>query len=177
MSLPATTHPLGPNDARLTVHTRKAGAAAVAGHNLLIEVGSWSATLTLGDGAALTLTADSRSLKVLEGTGGIQSLGDGDMANISQTIDDEVLKGGAIEFRSDSVEATPGGLTVRGELNLLGSRKPITFELHVAEDGRFSGEATIKQSDWGMKPYSALFGTLKVADEVSVAIDGRLPSS
>jgi polyisoprenoid-binding protein YceI len=47
----------------------------------------------------------------------------------------------------------------------------------VAEDGRFSGEATIKQSDWGMKPYSALFGTLKVADEVRVAIDGRLPSS
>jgi polyisoprenoid-binding protein YceI len=177
MSLLAGTHTLGPDHARLAVHTRKAGAAAVAGHNLLIEVGSWSATVTLGEAAHLELTADSRSLKVLEGTGGIQSLGDDDKANISQTIDDEVLKGGAIEFRSDSVEATPGGLTVRGELNLLGSRKQITFELNVAEDGGLSGEAIIKQSDFAIKPYSALFGTLKVADEIRVEIDGRLPCS
>ena len=37
-----------------------------------------------------------------------------------------------------------------------------------------TGTATLKQTDWGCKPYSALFGTLKVADEVRVEIDGRL---
>jgi hypothetical protein len=177
MSLTPGTYTLGPDDAKLTVRTGKAGAASKAGHNLLIEVPAWSATLTLGDAAQLELTADSRSLKVLEGSGGIQSLGEDDKANISQTIDDEVLKGGAIEFRSENVEATPGVLRVRGELNLHGNRLPITFELSLGEDGRLRGEAIVKQSDWGMKPYSALFGTLKVVDEVRVEIDGRLPCS
>ena len=40
-------------------------------------------------------------------------------------------------------------------------------------EGRLAGSATLKQSDWGIKPYSALFGTLKVADEVTVSIDAN----
>ena len=35
----------------------------------------------------------------------------------------------------------------------------------------------VKQTEWGMKPYTALFGTLKVADEVRVEIDAGLPQS
>jgi hypothetical protein len=171
------THTLGPADAKLLVHTRKAGAAAVAGHNLLIEVGAWTATLTLGDEPALELTADPRSFKVIEGTGGIQTLGEDDKANITQTIDAEVLKGGPIEFRSTRIEQSNGRLRVEGELNLLGTRRPLTFEVTIGDDGRLAGEATFKQSDWGIKPYSALFGTLKVADELKVAIDGRLTAS
>jgi hypothetical protein len=31
----------------------------------------------------------------------------------------------------------------------------------------------VTQSEWGMKPYSALFGTLKVADDVEVAVEAR----
>ena len=37
-----------------------------------------------------------------------------------------------------------------------------------------TGSATVKQTEFGMKPYSALFGALKVADEVTVAIDAKL---
>jgi polyisoprenoid-binding protein YceI len=172
-----SVHKLGPDDATLTVRTGKGGAAAVAGHNLLIEVTSWSATLTLDDAPTLELTADSRSFKVREGSGGIQSLGEDDKANIEQTIGDEVLTGGEIEFRSTSVEGTDGRLTVQGELNLLGQRRPLTFELAVGDDGRIDGEATLKQTEWGIKPYSALFGTLKVADELKVAVDGRLSAT
>ena len=47
------------------------------------------------------------------------------------------------------------------------------FDLGVA-DGAITGGVTIKQSDWGMKPYSALFGTLKVLDEVEVEVEARL---
>jgi YceI-like domain len=167
-------HTLGPTDARLLVSTRKAGAAAVAGHNLLMEVGSWTATLTLGEEPALELAADARSFKVLEGSGGIQTLGNDDRENIERTIDDEVLKGGALEFRSTDVEPSGGRLRIDGDLNLLGEHRPLRFELTVDDDGRIAGEATIKQSDWGIKPYSALFGTLKVTDEVGVEIDAKL---
>ena len=64
-------------------------------------------------------------------------------------------------------------MRVSGELELAGRRAPVTFELSL-NGGRVSGSATIKQSDYGMKPYSALFGTLKVLDEVQVAVDARL---
>lgn len=164
----------GPENATLTVRTKRQGAASKAGHDLLMEVTSWSATL---DEQALTLTADSSSLRVLEGTGGMMALGEDDKAGIAQTIDDEVLNGTPIEFRSTAIEPGPNGGpgTVTGELELAGRRRPITFELATAGDGRITGTAVVKQTDWGVKPYSALFGTLKVADEVEVEIDARLP--
>ena len=170
----------GPENATLTVRTKRLGAASKAGHDLLIEVTSWSATLEFGEdsaGTAVTLTADPSSLRVLEGTGGMMTLGDDDKAGIAKTIDDEVLKRTPIEFRSTAVELSPGGGSgsVTGELELAGRSRPIAFELTAGEDGRISGTATLKQTDWGMKPYSALFGTLKVADEVEVEIDARLP--
>ena len=37
-----------------------------------------------------------------------------------------------------------------------------------------SATAVVKQSAWGMKPYSALFGALKVADDVEVVLEGHL---
>ena len=171
-------HTFGPENATLTVRTKRTGAASKAGHDLLIEVTSWSATLDSGEDPAITLTADAGSLRVLEGTGGVMALDDDDKAGIAKTIDDEVLKGTPIEFRSSSVELAQDGApgSVTGELELAGRRHPISFEL-TAANGRLTGTATVKQTDWGMKPYTALFGTLKVADEVEVAIDAGLPAS
>ena len=98
----------GPDNATLTVRTKRTGAASKAGHDLLIEVGSWSATLDPDADPALTLTADSRSLRVLEGTGGIQALDDEAKAGIAQTIDEEVLVGTPIEFRSTARRGRDG---------------------------------------------------------------------
>jgi YceI-like domain len=164
---------LGPDNASLRVRTARSGAAARAGHDLLIEVGSWEATLDLGAQPALALTADSRSLRVLEGTGGVKGLGEDDKVSIAKTIDDEVLKGTPIEFRSSDVERKPdGSLRVSGKLDLGGRRGPVTFEL-ARRDGRLAGRATVKQTNFGIKPYSALFGTLKVADEVQVLFEAQ----
>jgi polyisoprenoid-binding protein YceI len=164
----------GPDNAALTVRTFRSGAAAKAGHDLVIEVGAWEAALDPASGS-VTLTADAGSLRVIEGTGGIQELDADDKAGIEQTIEDEVLHGTAIEFRSTDVELAPDGSgRVHGELELAGERHPIAFEL-VAQDGRLTGSAVVRQSDWGMKPYSALFGTLKVADEVEVAMVAAVP--
>jgi polyisoprenoid-binding protein YceI len=101
--------------------------------------------------------------------------GDDDRANVEQTIDDEVLKRQDISFRSTRVEQTADGLSVTGELTLRGTTRPVAFELAVA-DGRVRGTAVVKQTEWGMKPYTALFGALKVADEVRVEIDAALPA-
>jgi len=164
----------GPENASLRIRTGRTGGAAKAGHDLLIEVESWQATLDREAQPALTLTADSRSLRVLEGTGGLKSLSDSDKADIKKTIDKDVLKGGSIEFRSTEVtEGAGGGLSVRGELSLNGKQAPVAFDLVTGDGGRITGSATVTQSAHGMKPYSALFGALKVADEVRIEIETR----
>jgi polyisoprenoid-binding protein YceI len=167
---------LGPDNGTLVVRTGRTGTVAKAGHDLLIHVTKWRGTLVDGDEASVTLDADATSLKVREGTGGMKSLDDGDMANIQQTIDDDVLKRQDISFRSTRVEQTAGGLSVTGDLTLRGTTRPIAFDLEL-QDGRVRGTAVVKQTEWGMKPYTALFGALKVADDVRVEIDCALPQS
>jgi polyisoprenoid-binding protein YceI len=164
---------LGPQDGTLTVRTGRKGAASKAGHDLRIEVTSWQATLELGDSPSMTLTADSRSFKVREGTGGVKSLDDDDKANIEKTIDDEVLKGSSIEFRSTGVAVDGERVSVHGDLSIRGKTQPIAFDL-LHSGGRLVGSAVVNQPSWGIKPYSALFGALKVADEVTVSIDARI---
>src|SRR3954469_8978580 len=142
----------GPDNATLTVHTTRAGAAAKAGHDLTILVERWSATVEDGE---LSLDADSSSLRVLEGHGGAFALGDEEKAAIKQTIDEEILKGSPITYRG-------------GELTLNGVSRPLAFSFDGAE-----GSAEIKQTDFKIKPYSALFGTLKVADVVEVKVRSK----
>ena len=166
---------LGPEDGILSVRTSRTGAVAKAGHDLLIHVTEWSATLDT-DAPGVTLDADATSLRVREGTGGMKALDEDDMTNIETTIDDEVLLRRDIRFRSTSVTADGDSLAVTGDLTLAGTTHPITFDLTLA-GGRVNGVAVVKQTDWGMKPYTALFGALKVAPDVRVEIDARLPQS
>jgi polyisoprenoid-binding protein YceI len=163
------THRFGPDNATLTVQTRRTGAAAKAGHDLLLLVTRWEGELEVdGEPVAASLTADSTSLRVQKGTGGMKALDDEDKANIHQTIDDEVLKRGDIAFRSTSID----GGRVQGELTLGSRTRPIAFDLDFT-DGAVAATVTVTQSDFGMKPYSALFGTLKVHDEVVVSLQSR----
>ncbi len=167
------THRFGPSNATLSVQTRRGGAAAKAGHDLLLHVTAWEGTLTVGeDGApsAAELTADATSLRVQKGTGGMKGLDDSDKANIHQTIDDDVLRRRDIAFRSTAVD----GGRIEGELTLAGQTRPLALDVAIGDDGTVSANVTITQSDWGMKPYSALFGTLKVLDDVEVALEGHL---
>ena len=108
-----------------------------------------------------------------EGTGGMQALGDDDVANIHQTIDDEVLMRQDITFHSTSVQrGARRRLSVEGDLTLVGEPAPVAFDLAVGDDGALSATAVVTQSDWGMKPYSTLFGALKVTDDVGVVLEG-----
>ena len=168
-------HRFGPSNATLSVQTRRGGAAAKAGHDLLLHVTKWEGALEVGEDGAPTsaqLIADSTSLRVQAGTGGMKALDDADKANIHQTIDDEVLKRCDIGYRSTAIHDG----RVEGELTLAGTTRPLALDLAVDGDGdgAVRASATVTQSEWGMKPYSALFGTLKVLDEVEIALEGHL---
>ena len=173
MAIQAGTYKLGPDNASLHVETGRNGAAAKAGHDLVIDVQSWEATLEVGDHSSLSLSADPTSLQVREGKGGMQALKDDDKADIRQTIDKDILKKKSISFQSTSVETAGEGLKVAGDLEMGGKTEPVTFELSES-GGTLTGETTVKQSDWSIKPYSALFGALKVNDEVKVVVEAKL---
>ena len=87
-----------------------------------------------------------------------------------------MLAGSAIEFRSTSAEPGADGapIKVEGELTIAGRTEPIAFDLASATTARCAAAAVVKQSDWGIKPYTALFGALKVRDEVEVVLEGHL---
>ncbi len=175
------THALGPENASLRIETKRGGAAAKAGHDLVIEVRSWRGTVEIGEDPgenSLVLSADSGSMEVIEGTGGIMALTDEDKVEIKRTLEDEGLQPGQVEFKSTRVTPTDDGqrITVTGELSMNGNVHPLGFELELGPDGAVSARATVKQSDWGIEPYSGLFGTLKVRDEVEVVGEAFLSS-
>jgi len=151
----------------------------MAGHDLEFEVGSWEGTFSVGDEGRdirLELRADSGSLQVTKGTGGIMELTEEDKVEIKKTLESDVLPAGQVEFKSTEVTTRDDSrLIVIGELSMNGNRYPVEFELAVDSDGTVAGQTTIKQSDWGITPYSGLFGTLKVKDEVVVIGDASLP--
>ena len=151
--------------------------AAKVGHDLVIDVTRWDATVDLTDWT-VELNADARSLEVREGVRGLKPLTDKDRREIRQNIDDKVLQGRPIAFRSTAVRLgeADGPLVVEGELTMAGNARLVTARLDVGPDGRVSGTIPLTQSEWGIKPYRGLMGALKVRDALEVVLDARLPA-
>jgi polyisoprenoid-binding protein YceI len=175
----AGTHRVGGEHGTLQVRTYREGLAQKVGHDLIIDVEQWDAVAEVGEDGTLStvqLNADPHSLTVRDGLRGVKPLTDKDRASIGETID-EKIGGGPIAFRSTAIERDNGGLTVRGELELAGTRRPASFELSAAADGRLRGTLPVTQSDWAIKPYRGMMGALKVRDTVEVVLDVLLPSA
>jgi polyisoprenoid-binding protein YceI len=154
MALATGSHRLGPDVASLQVRTYREGVAARAGHDLVIEVTRWEATVSLADDAgssSVELSADARSLEVRQGLRGVKPLTDKDRRDIRQTIDEKVLGGQPIAFHSSAVRLADGDarLIVEGDLTIAGSTHPVTGQLDVGDDGRVSGTIPVTQSAWG----------------------------
>jgi polyisoprenoid-binding protein YceI len=173
VSIPDGRYRFGPDHATLSVTTGRPGAVARAGHDLLLSVTDWEGTLEVGAASRVEVRVDGGSLKVQEGTGGMQALDD-DRAGIEQTIDDEVLRRDQIIFRSTEVTPAGDGVRVRGELTLLGHTRPLALDVALG-DGTLTAATVGRQTDFGIKPYSALFGALKVADDVRTSLAASWP--
>jgi hypothetical protein len=179
VALRAGTHRVGVDNGTLQVLTYRDGLARKAGHDLIIDVGQWEAAAEVredGTLSAVQLNADPRSLQVREGLHGVKPLTDKDRAEIRKTIDETILGGRPIAFRSTAVEPGDGGLTVHGELELAGTKRPASFELNAEAHGRVRGTLPVTQSEWGIKPYRGMMGALKVRDTIEVVLDVPLPS-
>ena len=169
----AGAYRLGPESGRLLVNTTRTGLGAKAGHDLTIEVTRWHGRATVDAAtpanSSVAVEVEVDSFEVREGTGGVKPLTDADRAEIKKTLG-EVLHTAqhpTITFRSERVEGSAGSFTVHGELTVVGITRPVMVQGRVT-DGRVVGGATVVQSRWGIRPYSAFFGALKLSDEVKI---------
>ena len=78
-------------------------------------------------------------------------------------------------FASSEIRATADRVDVVGELTIHGVTQPLSASLALA-DGRATASIPVRQTDFGVKPYSLMLGQLKVADEVIVEIDAEIPA-
>ena len=175
---------LGPGDGRLTVATDVEGAAARVGHRLLIGFGSWKARVDFRDGDPVraALDVDLDSFEVLSGEGGVTPLTALDRSvikrNALKTLQADAYP--TIRFTAADFDVSAGRVRMGGDVQIHGQVRAVRIDVDVSARGprtTISGSVRIRQSDFGVKPYSLMLGQLRVADEVVVALEADFPSA
>jgi polyisoprenoid-binding protein YceI len=152
--------------AEALVFTFKEGLLSPLAHDLKLRVQRLEVDV---DGErAVKATFDAASLKVLatrkDGADHPGLLPEFAFSEIEQNIRNEVLKAAQHpQVRFVSTQVTPR--EVLGDLTLCG----VTKEIRCARDGD-RVEVRLDQRDFGIKPYTAMLGTLKVKPEVVVQV-------
>jgi polyisoprenoid-binding protein YceI len=167
---------LDASDGELIVQTGVTGRMAKMGHRLTIAMNSWHATVQWADGqpVAAELTVDVDSLQVSHGEGGLMALSGPEKAlarsHALKALDANRFP--RIRYQVDGIEQTPDGYRLRGTLEIHGKSRRHEVDLRVTDLGeawQMSCEADVRQTDFGVKPYSMLMGAMKVVDTVTVA--------
>lgn len=174
-----TTWSLGPSDGDLRIHTGVAGPAAKMGHRLTIGVTAWRASVAWSDDqpVAVELTVSVNSIQVVGGEGGVTPLTAPEKAvarlNALKTL--EVKKYPEIRFTAEHISKTADGYRLTGPLEIHGTIRPRSVDLRVGDNGdswAMALQSSVSQAEFGIKPYSLLMGSLRVADEVLVGFEG-----
>lgn len=168
MHLDATT-------ADCTIFTFKEGLLSAVAHDLQIRVTAFAITI---DEPAWHLDArfDAASLRVAgvmrNGALAPDVLSDADKRTIEQQIVRDVLHADRfpeIRFTSSVATARDDQLVIDGTLALHGREGRLAV-CAIREGARWSADARLHQPDFGIKPYSAMLGTLRVQPDVIVRV-------
>jgi polyisoprenoid-binding protein YceI len=149
------------------------GLLSAVAHDLFVRVTALEIAVDLGP-PAVTARLDASSLRVVsamrDGRALPDALAPADVRKIEATIASEILRAPRfpeIHFASTEVRPTPGGYEVRGALTLGGATRPLVLSVR-REGGGLATETTIHQPDFGIVPYRAMLGTLRVKPDVVV---------
>jgi hypothetical protein len=158
------------------VRVFKQGLLSAVGHDLALR----AATLTIeldeatGRGA---VRVDARALKVEHALAGGRpapsALSRDDIHTIERNIVEDVLEAARwpeIVFQIDAAERAADGARVSGRLSLHGRERPLELRLR-KEGDRLRGQVRLEQPDFGIRPFRALLGALKIKPEVVVEVD------
>jgi polyisoprenoid-binding protein YceI len=171
----------------LAVNVFRAGALSSQLHDHRFAPTRWNASLKFDpqrpSAAALQVSVDAASLRDVE-----TSLKEKDREGAEhEMLGPKVLdvqRFPLVRFELQHLQVdqqSPDGQllgTLTGWLELHGQRRPLTVPVHVRWDANqldASGAVTFKQSDFGIKPYKKLLGSIAVHDEVR--LEARLTAT
>ena len=167
----AQQHNLDTQKSTMTIHVGKTGALSGLGHEHEVRAPIHSGTAETGSHPAVEIYVDARALRVID-----KDASEKDRAEVQKTmLGPEVLDSEhhqEIVFKSTAAEA--GGheaWTLHGNLTLRGQTRPVTVHVTL-KDGRYTGDATVKQTDFGIKPPGK--AGVRAKDEVRIEFDVRL---
>lgn len=172
------------NSAHCFVYTFKQGLLSPIAHDLKLRVGTFSITF---DEVSSRVEAvfDARSLSVAATMhGGAErpdSLSASDQKKVEENIVRDVLDARRypeIRFQSDKVARSVDGKQVQidGSLTLHGITRALKVTACAADDG-YVAEVTLHQPDFGITPFTALFGALRLEPQVVVKLAVPFPSA
>lgn len=168
------TYDLDAQSGDLLLDTTCEGPMAKMGHDLTLIVNDWHATLALGDApdaSSLSMTANLESLRVRDSRGGSKPAGEGDFAKIQEHAASAlgVAQYPELSFASTAIEGDWESGRLEGQLTLHGQSHPQVFDV-VATEGGFKLTGVVKQSRFGVKPFSTMMGALRLVDDVAVEV-------
>ena len=145
-------------------------------HDLILSPTNWSGTLNVdGDNPAASsaeLTIDARSIEILETVGGMMSLSD-------KNMEEDVLhtdRHPNLTFTSTSVSGSEPNFNVAGNMTVVGTTRPVNLSVNV-NGTTVTAKTSISQKDFGIKPFSAMMGAIKLRDDVDFELTVDLPSA
>ena len=137
--------------------------ASSFGHDVTLRVTSLS--LDIGDDDGITADFDAGSLQVTD------VISDSNRKDIERNAEKtlEPRKYSKIQFRSASVVRNGDHARIEGDLTLHGVTDQISLDAH--DDGQhWHARVVLDQRKFGIKPFSAMLGALKIKPEVEVNI-------
>ena len=159
---------------RLVVKTGKAGLFGFAGHTHVIRARVVSGLLVYHPGkptSYLRLVVPTDSLEVLTPPDTAE------IRRVTKAMRTEVLhpeRHPEMTFAAESLSAKSGKMELPLAVTLEGVTRtvPVTADVRIGPDSiTAQGSFSVKQTDFGIKPYSGGGGTVKVADRVTFCFD------
>jgi len=157
------------SSAEVAVFSFKEGLLSAVAHDLKLMARRFTIE---AEGERITAQFDAGSLEVVtamkDGAEHSGSLSDSMKGDIQKNLQRDVLdlkRFPTITFEASSVGAT----SVEGRLTLHGVTKTVSGR-RVDAGGRRIAEFRFDQRDFGIKPFSAMLGTLKIKPEVLVRV-------
>ncbi len=180
MSLKPGSYCLDTNSGSLNVYTFKEGLLSKLAHDLLIDITEFKVNLDVPeagfDSGSLKLEIQTNTLKVicaLKDGERTDALKEKDIADIEKDMGGKVLhpdKYPTANFCSKAIHEKEGGYKINGDLSLHGVTKSIDFDIDTS-GGNLKGMITLLQKDYGIKPFKAMMGTLKIKNEINIGFD------
>ena len=156
--------------AKCLVFVEKAGVLAAVGHDLTLRVERFEIELEPG---AVHGCFDAASLRVVAPA----ALSAQDRREIEATIAKSILDAPGhpwIRFESKSLVEDGPVRRIDGALSIRGRERPLAVA--VRRDGeRAAAEARIHQPDFGIKPYTAMLGALRIKPDIRVRLTAPWP--